>query len=78
MKMKEDSRWADPEKAARRIMEHARAFEPIQDGRTINLCGQRLRHNAEIRSTKCARVCTVQPNRSVTIHLDYKIRAILI
>ncbi|MHC2464451.1 hypothetical protein ACVIHD_003463 [Bradyrhizobium embrapense] len=22
-----------PEKAARRIMEHARAFEPIQDGR---------------------------------------------
>ncbi|QIG94425.1 hypothetical protein [Bradyrhizobium sp. 6(2017)] len=28
-----DYRWADPEKAARRIMEHARAFEPIQDGR---------------------------------------------
>jgi hypothetical protein len=33
MKMKEDRRWADPETAARRIMEHARAFEPIQDGR---------------------------------------------
>ncbi|MHC1947302.1 hypothetical protein IF803_23255 [Bradyrhizobium sp. UFLA06-06] len=31
--MKEDRRWAAPEKAARRIMEHARAFEPIQDGR---------------------------------------------
>jgi hypothetical protein len=24
---------ADPEKAARRLMEHAQAFEPIQDGR---------------------------------------------
>ena len=33
MKMKEDRRWADPETAARRIMELARAFEPIQDGR---------------------------------------------
>ncbi|WOH79029.1 hypothetical protein RX327_24315 [Bradyrhizobium sp. BEA-2-5] len=33
MTMKEDRRWADPEKAARRIMEHARAFEPVQDGR---------------------------------------------
>ncbi|MCA1400037.1 hypothetical protein [Bradyrhizobium sp. BRP56] len=32
-KMKEERAWADPEKAARRIMEHARAFEPIQDGR---------------------------------------------
>ena len=27
MKMKEDRRWADPETAARRIMEHARAFD---------------------------------------------------
>jgi hypothetical protein len=25
--------YADPEKAARRLMEHAQAFEPIQDGR---------------------------------------------
>ena len=25
--------YSDPEKAARRLMEHARAFEPIQDGR---------------------------------------------
>jgi hypothetical protein len=25
--------YADPEKAARRLMEHARAFEPVQDGR---------------------------------------------
>jgi hypothetical protein len=27
------SPYADPEKAARRLMEHARAFEPIPDGR---------------------------------------------
>jgi hypothetical protein len=25
--------FADPDKAARRLLEHARAFEPIQDGR---------------------------------------------
>ena len=25
--------FADPEKAARRLMQHAHAFEPIQDGR---------------------------------------------
>ena len=25
--------YADPEKAARRLLEHAHAFEPIQDGR---------------------------------------------
>jgi hypothetical protein len=25
--------FADPEKAARRLMQHAQAFEPIQDGR---------------------------------------------
>ena len=25
--------FADPDKAARRLMEHARAFEPVQDGR---------------------------------------------
>lgn len=31
--MKQDRPHSDPEKAARRIMEHARAFERIQDGR---------------------------------------------
>jgi hypothetical protein len=25
--------FADPDKAARRLMEHARAFEPVQEGR---------------------------------------------
>ena len=33
MKLKGDRPYSDPEKAARRIMEHARGFEPIQDGR---------------------------------------------
>ncbi len=33
MKLTADRPYANPEKAARRIMEHARAFEPIQDGR---------------------------------------------
>ena len=33
MKFAEARPYADPEAAARRIMEHARAFEPIQDGR---------------------------------------------
>ena len=28
-----DRPFADPDKAARRLMEHARAFEPVQDGR---------------------------------------------
>jgi hypothetical protein len=28
-----DRPYSDPEKAARRLMEHARAFEPVQDGR---------------------------------------------
>ncbi|WP_029084996.1 hypothetical protein [Bradyrhizobium sp. th.b2] len=32
-KMKEQRPWADPEKAARQIMQRAREFEPIQDGR---------------------------------------------
>ncbi|MCC8977093.1 hypothetical protein [Bradyrhizobium brasilense] len=35
-KMTEDRPYADAEKAARRLMEHARAFEPIQDGRIYN------------------------------------------
>jgi hypothetical protein len=34
MKYAGDRPYSDPEKAARRLMEHARAFEPIQDGRT--------------------------------------------
>jgi hypothetical protein len=29
----EDSPYADPEKAALRLMEHANAVEPVQDGR---------------------------------------------
>ena len=33
MKLTGESPYADPEKAARRLMEHARAFEPIQDNR---------------------------------------------
>ncbi|GIQ78447.1 hypothetical protein [Bradyrhizobium sp. RD5-C2] len=33
MKLKDERPWADSEKAARRIMEHAHAFVPIQDGR---------------------------------------------
>lgn len=33
MKYAADRPYSDPEKAARRLMEHAQAFEPIQDGR---------------------------------------------
>jgi hypothetical protein len=33
MKLTEDRPFADAEKAARRLMKHAHAFEPIQDGR---------------------------------------------
>jgi hypothetical protein len=33
MKYTAERPFTDPEKAARRLMEHARAFEPIQDGR---------------------------------------------
>ena len=33
MKYATERPFADPEKAARRLMEHAHAFEPIQDGR---------------------------------------------
>lgn len=33
MKYTEDRPYSDPEKAARRLMEHAQAFEPIHDGR---------------------------------------------
>ncbi|MCA6108078.1 hypothetical protein [Bradyrhizobium cenepequi] len=33
MKYAEDRPYADPEKAARRIMELAHAVEPVQDGR---------------------------------------------
>jgi hypothetical protein len=33
LKLTTDRPFADPEKAARRLLEHAHAFEPIQDGR---------------------------------------------
>ena len=33
MKMTTDRPYANPEKAARRLMEHAQAFEPVHDGR---------------------------------------------
>ena len=33
MKLTADRPFADPGKAARRLLEHAHAFEPIQDGR---------------------------------------------
>ncbi|QIG92082.1 hypothetical protein [Bradyrhizobium sp. 6(2017)] len=33
MKLTADRPYANPEKAALRLMEHARAFEPVQDGR---------------------------------------------
>jgi hypothetical protein len=33
MKFAADRPYSDPEKAARRIIEHARAIEPVMDGR---------------------------------------------
>jgi hypothetical protein len=33
MKFTTDRPFADPDKAARRLMEHERAFEPVQNGR---------------------------------------------
>ena len=33
MKLTEDRPFADPEKAARRLMQHAHAFEVVQDSR---------------------------------------------
>ncbi len=33
VKLTTDRPYTDPEKAARRLLEHAHAFEPIQDGR---------------------------------------------
>jgi hypothetical protein len=33
MKFVDKRPYANPEAAARRLMEHARAFEPVQDGR---------------------------------------------
>ena len=33
MKLTTDRPYADPEKTARRLMQHARAYEPVQDGR---------------------------------------------
>ena len=34
MKYTTDRPFADPDKAARRLLEHAHAFQPVQDGRT--------------------------------------------
>jgi hypothetical protein len=33
MKFAIDRPYSDPEKAARRLIEHARAFQPVQEGR---------------------------------------------
>ena len=33
MKYTAERPYSDPDKAARRLMQHAQAFEPIQDGR---------------------------------------------
>src|SRR4051794_8227322 len=33
LKLTADRPYADPDKSARRLLEHAHAFEPIQDGR---------------------------------------------
>ena len=33
MKYAADRPYSDPDKAARRLMQHAHAFEPVQDGR---------------------------------------------
>jgi hypothetical protein len=33
MKLTTDRPFTDPDKAARRLMQHARAFEPVLDGR---------------------------------------------
>jgi hypothetical protein len=33
MKYSTDRPYSDPDKAARRLMQHAHAFEPVQDGR---------------------------------------------
>ena len=33
VKLTADRPFADPDKAARRLLEHAHAFEPVQDGR---------------------------------------------
>jgi hypothetical protein len=66
MKFTNDRSFADPEKAARRLMEHARAFEPSQDGRiyieVVNgpfLFGDKgtpAEYAAGLRSCDCARL----------------------
>ena len=33
MRYSSDRPYSDPDKAARRLLDHARAFEPVQDGR---------------------------------------------
>ena len=36
LKLTADRPFADPDKAARRLLEHAHAFEPVQEGRIIS------------------------------------------
>jgi hypothetical protein len=44
MKLTADRPFADPEKAARRLMQLAHAFEIVQDGRIyIEKCGEQTR-----------------------------------
>jgi hypothetical protein len=47
MKYATDRPYSDPEKAARRLLEHAQAFEPVQDGRIYieKINGPALRRN---------------------------------
>jgi hypothetical protein len=61
MKLTSERPYADPDKAARRLMQHAHAFEPIQDGRIyiekLNgpfLFGDKGTHGG-IRSGPCSR-----------------------
>ena len=49
MKLTTDRPYTDPEKAARRLLEHAHAFEPIQEGQgrmSLNAKVQKDRHHS--------------------------------
>jgi hypothetical protein len=45
-----DRPYSDPDKAARRLMKHARAFEPMQDGRASTSKCSTVRSCSEIRA----------------------------
>jgi hypothetical protein len=72
MKLTTDRAFADPDKAARRLMEHARAFEPVQDGRVyiekINAPVRRQRHAGRVssgaRPRDCAGLAGDRPERT--------------